>query len=120
VRLGGRGRLLQECRPIRPLCRSRLCPAILRFAFLIAWTYLARYTYRLAISNVRLLDFKDGMVRFRYKDYAHGNRKQVMTLSALEFVRRLRLEGQAPTSAGEIPACRQACRHSCSPIASFE
>ena len=31
------------------------------------------------------------MVRFRYKDYAHGNRKRVMTLSAVEFVRRLLL-----------------------------
>ena len=53
--------------------------------------YLARYTHRVAISNARLLDFEDGMVRFRYKDYAHGNRKRVMTLTALEFVRRLLL-----------------------------
>jgi hypothetical protein len=51
--------------------------------------YLARYTHRVAISDARLLDFEDGMVRFRYKDYAHGNRKRVMTLSAPEFVRRL-------------------------------
>jgi hypothetical protein len=53
--------------------------------------YLARYTHRVAISNARLLDFEDGMVRFRYKDYAHGDRKRVMTLTALEFVRRLLL-----------------------------
>jgi Putative transposase/Transposase zinc-binding domain len=53
--------------------------------------YLARYTHRVAISNARLLDFEDGMVRFRYKDYAHGNRKRVMTLTSLEFVRRLLL-----------------------------
>jgi hypothetical protein len=53
--------------------------------------YLARYTHRVAISNARLLDFEDGMVRFRYKDYAHGNRKRVMTLTAREFVRRLLL-----------------------------
>ncbi len=53
--------------------------------------YLARYTHRVAISNARLLDFNNGMVRFRYKDYAHGNRKWVMTLTALEFVRRLLL-----------------------------
>ena len=53
--------------------------------------YLARYTHRAAISNARLLDFEDGMVRFRYKDYAHGNRRRVMTLTALEFVRRLLL-----------------------------
>jgi hypothetical protein len=51
--------------------------------------YLARYTHRVAISNSRLLDFEDGFVRFRYKDYAHGNRKRVMKLSAVEFVRRL-------------------------------
>jgi Putative transposase/Transposase zinc-binding domain len=53
--------------------------------------YLARYTHRVAISNARLLDFEDGMVRFRYKDYAHGNRKRVVTLTALEFIRRLLL-----------------------------
>jgi hypothetical protein len=53
--------------------------------------YLARYTHRVAISNSRLLDFQDGLVRFRYKDYAHGNRKRVMSLSAVEFVRRLLL-----------------------------
>jgi Putative transposase/Transposase zinc-binding domain len=53
--------------------------------------YLARYTHRVAISDARLLDFEDGMVRFRYTDYAHGNRKRVMTLRAPEFVRRLLL-----------------------------
>jgi hypothetical protein len=53
--------------------------------------YLARYTHRVAISNARLFDFEDSMVRFRYKDYAHGNRKRFMTLTALEFVRRLLL-----------------------------
>jgi hypothetical protein len=53
--------------------------------------YLAQYTHRVAISDRRLLDFDEGRVRFRYKDYAHGNRKRVMTLSASEFVRRLLL-----------------------------
>src|SRR4029077_9051550 len=53
--------------------------------------YLARYTHRVAISNARILDFEDGMVRFLYKVYAHGTRKRVMTLPALEFVRRLLL-----------------------------
>jgi hypothetical protein len=53
--------------------------------------YLARYTHRVAISNARLLDLEDGFVRFRYKDYAHGNRRRVMRLSAPEFVRRLLL-----------------------------
>jgi len=53
--------------------------------------YLARYTHRVAISDRRLLDFEEGIVRFRYKDYAHGNRKRVMSLSASEFVRRFLL-----------------------------
>jgi Putative transposase len=53
--------------------------------------YLARYTHRVAISNRRLLNLKDGVVRFRYKDYAHGNRKRIMQLSAQEFVRRFLL-----------------------------
>lgn len=53
--------------------------------------YLARYTHRVAISDRRLLDFEEGIVRFRYKDYAHGNRKRVMKLSAREFVRRFLL-----------------------------
>ena len=50
--------------------------------------YLARYTHRVAISDSRLLDLEDGIVRFRYKDYAHGQSKRVMALSASEFVRR--------------------------------
>jgi hypothetical protein len=50
--------------------------------------YLARYTHRAAISNHRLLELKDGQVRFRWKDYARGGRWRTMTLSAIEFVRR--------------------------------
>jgi hypothetical protein len=50
--------------------------------------YLARYTHRAAISNSRLLDLEDGIVRFRYTDYAHGRKKRVMSLAASEFVRR--------------------------------
>jgi hypothetical protein len=50
--------------------------------------YLARYAHRAAISNHRLLELKDGQVRFRWKDYARGGRQRTMTLSAIEFVRR--------------------------------
>jgi hypothetical protein len=53
--------------------------------------YLARYTHRVAITNNRLLDFRSGQVRFRYKDYAHRDRKRVMTLPAVELVRRFLL-----------------------------
>jgi hypothetical protein len=53
--------------------------------------YLARYTHRVAISNHRLIDFVDGKVTFRWKDYAHGNKKRRMTLTAAEFLRRFLL-----------------------------
>ncbi len=53
--------------------------------------YLARYTHRVAISNHRLLAFVDGNVTFRWKDYAHGNKKRKMTLPADEFLRRFLL-----------------------------
>ena len=53
--------------------------------------YLGRYTHRVAISNDRLLNMADGQVRFRWKDYAHGNRLKTMTLPAEEFLRRFLL-----------------------------
>jgi hypothetical protein len=53
--------------------------------------YLARYTHRVAISNHRLLAFDGELVTFRWKDYAHGNKKRKMTLSADEFLRRFLL-----------------------------
>ncbi|RLA55418.1 MAG: IS91 family transposase [Gammaproteobacteria bacterium] len=53
--------------------------------------YLARYTHRVAISNHRLVSSKDGRVSFRWKDYAHNNRKRVMSLDACEFLRRFLL-----------------------------
>ena len=53
--------------------------------------YLARYTHRVAISNHRLVSFADGKVTFRWKDYAHGNKKRKMTLTTDEFLRRFLL-----------------------------
>ena len=50
--------------------------------------YLARYTHRVAISNSRLLELRDGRVTFRYKDYADAHRQKTMTLEADEFLRR--------------------------------
>jgi hypothetical protein len=50
--------------------------------------YLGRYTHRVAISNQRLLGFDGHHVRFRWKDYAHGNKLRIMTLTASEFLRR--------------------------------
>lgn len=53
--------------------------------------YLARYTHRVAISNHRLVNFADGKVTFRWKDYAHGSQQKLMTLTADEFLRRFLL-----------------------------
>jgi hypothetical protein len=50
--------------------------------------YLARYTHRVAITNSRLLDLRDGRVTFRYKDYADAHRHKTMTLDVHEFLRR--------------------------------
>jgi Putative transposase/Transposase zinc-binding domain len=50
--------------------------------------YLARYTHRVAISNHRLVAFKDDRVSFRWKDYAAGSKQKVMSVSADEFLRR--------------------------------
>ena len=53
--------------------------------------YLGRYTHRVAISNHRLISFDGDEVTFRWRDYAHGNKKRKMTLSAEEFIRRFLL-----------------------------
>ena len=53
--------------------------------------YLARYTHRVPISNHRLIAFDGESVTFRWKDYAHGNKKRKMTISADEFLRRFLL-----------------------------
>jgi len=53
--------------------------------------YLARYTHRVAISNHRIVDVTDTHVAFRWKDYAHHNRRRVMSLTHEEFLRRFLL-----------------------------
>src|SRR5260370_20852400 len=52
--------------------------------------YLARYRHRVAISNGRLLDVRDGRVTFRYKDYADAGRDKLLALPAADFLRRFR------------------------------
>jgi hypothetical protein len=52
--------------------------------------YLGRYTHRVALSNERLLDVKDGQVTFQWKDYRSKSQQKsrVMTLESDEFIRR--------------------------------
>jgi hypothetical protein len=53
--------------------------------------YLGRYTHRIAISNERLLAYRDGEITFSYKDRKHGSRRKPMTLPGAEFTRRFLL-----------------------------
>ena len=53
--------------------------------------YLGRYTHRIAISNARLVSLADGVVRFRWKDYADRGRTKIMALAVDEFLRRFLL-----------------------------
>ena len=65
--------------------------------------YLGRYTHRVAISNNRLIDFVEGKVGFRWKDYRRESRQKVMRLEAQEFMRRFLLH--------VLPAGFQRIRH---------
>ena len=53
--------------------------------------YIGRYTHRVAISNHRILSIDQGQVSFEYKDYKDEAKTKIMTLSALEFIRRFLL-----------------------------
>jgi len=53
--------------------------------------YLARYTHRVAISNGRLISLADDRVSFYWRDSKDGKRLKVMTLEAVEFIRRFLL-----------------------------
>jgi len=53
--------------------------------------YLGRYTHRIAISNARLVSLVDGVVRFRWKDYADRGHTKIMALGVDEFLRRFLL-----------------------------
>ena len=91
---------------LQPLARRKAFHSFLRTLFRHDWVvyakrpfggpehvlhYLARYTHRVAISNHRLVNFAEGKVTFRWKDYAHGNKSRLMTLATEEFLRRFLL-----------------------------
>lgn len=91
---------------MKPLAQQRAFRGFLRTLFRNDWVvyakrpfggpehvlqYLARYTHRVAISNHRIVDFADGRVTFRWKDYAHKNKRRLVTVTAEEFLRRFLL-----------------------------
>jgi predicted Zn-ribbon and HTH transcriptional regulator len=86
-----------------PLANEKVFHAFLRTLFREDWVvyakrpfggpehvlhYLARYTHRVAISNHRIVDVTDTHVTFRWKDYAHHNKRRLMTVTQEEFLRR--------------------------------
>lgn len=50
--------------------------------------YLSRYVHRSALSNGRLVSLAEAEVSFTWKDYAHGGKERVLTLSGEEFLGR--------------------------------
>ncbi len=60
--------------------------------------YLGRYTHKVAISDSRIINFDSAAktVSFLWKDYKNNNQKKVMTLDAVEFVRRFLLHVLPP------------------------
>ena len=50
--------------------------------------YLSRYVHRSALSNGRLVGLTEEEVSFTWKDYAHGGKTRVLTVSGAEFLRR--------------------------------
>jgi hypothetical protein len=50
--------------------------------------YLARYSYRVAMSNQRLIRVCDDEVTFLWKDYRSAGKQKEMTLAVEEFARR--------------------------------
>jgi hypothetical protein len=53
--------------------------------------YIGRYTHRVAISNNRITNVRDGSVTFIYRDRRSGDVSKAMTLKAAEFIRRFLL-----------------------------
>jgi len=66
--------------------------------------YLGRYTHKIAITNSRIIKVEDGKVFFKYKDYKDKSKIKVMSLEAVEFIRRF-LMHVLPTKFVKIRYC---------------
>ena len=53
--------------------------------------YIARYAYRVAITNSRILDVTDSNVSYDYKDYRKGGKHRVITMEIDKFLSLLSL-----------------------------
>ena len=48
--------------------------------------YIARYAYRVAITNSRILDVTDSEISYDYKQYKSGGKHGVMTMDIMSFL----------------------------------
>jgi hypothetical protein len=54
--------------------------------------YLGRYTHKIAITNSRIIKYKNNKVTFKYKDNKDKNKAiKVMTLKSIDFIKRFLL-----------------------------
>lgn len=53
--------------------------------------YIGRYSFRVAISNQRIKSIDNHKITFEYKDYKDNGKIKLMTIDALEFIRRFLL-----------------------------
>lgn len=50
--------------------------------------YLGRYTHKIAISNHRIIEVGNDEIKFSAKDYRKGEKKHVVSLKPVEFIKR--------------------------------
>ena len=67
--------------------------------------YIARYAYRVAITNSRILDVTDSNVSYDYKDYRKGGKHGVMTMEIDKFLGLLSLH-VLPDRVGRLVSAR--------------
>lgn len=53
--------------------------------------YFSRYTFRICISNKRIVKYENDKVYFRWRDYSDNNKVKMMCLNEMEFIRRFLL-----------------------------
>jgi putative transposase/transposase-like zinc-binding protein len=94
-----RGKYLQALRERAPHAATELEPELRKTDWVVyskvsfpgpraVVDYLARYAYRVALTNDRLLGIEGRKVRIRWRDYAHGRKRKVLTLDVTCLLRR--------------------------------
>jgi hypothetical protein len=57
----------------------------------VVFRYLGRYTHRVALANQRIVEISNGQVTFTRRNRADPGHRQLLTLDAVEFLRRFLL-----------------------------